>query len=176
MRLLLWIVGTYVLLVAQTTLCPTIAVGPFAPSLLIALCVPCCCRRRSQWAICGAALWGLAVDALGSGPAGVNLISFTLVAAVLQRTDLISPTRTLLASALTIFLLTGVEIAANWPWGQLREQANDLAVLWAGNTLYGMVIAGVWIFAFDVLHRTIRHLSGQAAHERQWSRTAIPWL
>ncbi|QDU43170.1 rod shape-determining protein MreD [Symmachiella dynata] len=178
MQILFWVIGTYVLLVLQTTLSPSIALGPFTPNLLIALCVPCFYRRRSQWAVCGAAVWGLAVDAMGTGPVGINLIGFTLVGFLLQRVEprkTISPMRILLTAAAAVVLLCGIEIAANWPLRRLVEHAQQLGVLWAGNALYTFAIATASILAHNILLRGTRHLTGHEAQDRQWSRPAIPW-
>lgn len=178
MRIVFWVIGTYVLLVIQTTLCPSVAVGPFAPNVLIALSVPCFYRYRSQWAVCGGAVWGLAVDVLGTGAVGINLISFTLVAAILQRSEprqTVSPLRIMFVAGAAIFLLTGVDLAANWPLQRLVEHAKELSVLWAGSALYSFAIATAWILLHEILLRGVRRLAGHEAHDRQWSRPAIPW-
>ena len=154
------------------------ALGPFTPNLLIALCVPCFYRRRSQWAVCGAAVWGLAVDALGTGPVGINLIGFTLVAVMLQRSEprqTISPLRIIFTAGAAVVLLTGIDIATNWPLRRLIEHAQQLGILWAGNALYTFTIATASILAHGILLRGTRRLAGYETLDRQWSRPAIPW-
>lgn len=178
MWILLWMCGSYLLLALQTTICPSIAVGPFAPNLLIALAVPCFYRHRSQWAVCGAALWGLAVDLLGTGVVGINLIGFTIVTAILLRRQprpQVSPLRLMTVTAPAVFLLTAFHLAANYPWQAWREHTQELGVLWVGSSLYSCAIATAWIVCRQILQHNFSRLAGHEPQDRQWSRPAIPW-
>lgn len=163
MLVLFWLMSTYALLVMQTTLAPALAVGPFTPNLFIALAVPCWYGRRSALAICAAAAWGLAVDLLGTGPVGINLITFTVAAAILQQgpsRETASLPRMMTAAAAVITMLVVIEVCANWPPGQLIQQPREAAVLAAGQALYSLLIAIAALLVRDLLARVL-HRGGE---------------
>ncbi len=172
----MWAIGTYFLLVLQTTLGPSIAIGPFLPNLLIAFCVPCFCCGRSRRALCGAAVWGLAVDAMGSGPLGINLISFTLIAALFRPQDerqVVSTTRIIFLTALAVLPLTTLQLAAQWPLTELASRWSELIIYIAGNALYTMSVGLLVIISRLFLLHVIGRVRGDNRRNSLWGRAAL---
>ncbi len=158
MRIIFWMLTTYLLLVLQTSMVPSCAIGPFQPNLLIAGCVQFYFGSHSRWSIAGAACWGLAIDALGSGTLGINLISWTLVSAMIVDADdrgRRSLGHRMLISVAAVVPLTAVAIATQWPWEQILARSRDLTVFVAGSALYSWGIAAVWIVSGEFLRQIV---------------------
>jgi len=154
MHILFWLIATYLLLVLQTMFGPALALGPFTPNLFAALFVPCCARWNTSSRIWSAAGWGFCVDLLGSGPLGINLIAFVLLAAAINHNyprGMVSSLRIILYAFVAIAGLTAVEMIAARPFEQLQNHSRELAMLWLGCSLYSLMIAVVWTLLLDFL-------------------------
>lgn len=179
MRFLVWIIGTYLLLVVQTAICPLIAFEAIVPNLFAALLMPCLGNSSRRMAIVGAAAWGLAMDSLGTAPLGINMISFTLVAMLGQRaaerrgTEFAAGKVIWMAPAIVVLL--AVEMLATWPLGKLADNWTGAAVLLLSTALYSFLLGLSWLVIAGSLRRFIGRSKYDDRRDRVSSRPVVGW-
>lgn len=75
---------TYLVFVLQTAVAPELAIGGAAPQLTLLALTWLALRCGGREGLLWAAVWGLLADALSTGPLGLHLIGFTVLAWLLQ--------------------------------------------------------------------------------------------